>query len=413
MLDVRSALRTGNGVVQNVSVQPPQDSDPLWTVAVRLDRPELAHRRGLDSTDYPLDLVGACGGERADAMVRAAGEAVERFSLVGPGGLVLAGPETDRRPDWQQALDSTVGSTDMPHYAGRRLIDGSAIAVPAALVDYPYSDDDTFEATPSGAAAGSGCRGALRAALLELIERDAVMVGWSRQLELTGVPVQELIDAPPSEPGTRRQDSIPGALTHLLARCEHLGLAYRFGRIPSAVAGVNTVVCVVMDPGRDGLSSAGCKASGDGLLAVLGALREALQIRTLLSGIREHYADDELPTVVDSDLTRARYLATAAGSGALWAWALRFVPQEWSAQRIPTDELSVDSLIAGLAADGADPLMVDLTPRLPVAVRNGGWTAVKAIAPGYQGLRMDDGRSDGWVPARLNGPVSPLPHPLV
>lgn len=412
MLDVRSALRAGNGVVQNVSIQPPQDTDPLWTVAVRLDRPELAHDRGFVASDYPLDLVGACGGERGDAMVRAAGEAVERFSLVGPGGLPLAGPDDDRHPDWQQVLEHGPG-VEMPHYAGRRLIDGSPIAVPAALVDYPYPDDDTFEATPSGAAAGHGCRGALRAALLELIERDAVMVGWSRQLELSGVPVQDVIGSLKSERGERRPDGITAALVHLLKQCELLGLAYRFGRVPSTVSGVDTVVCVVMDPRRDGLTSAGCKASADGVLAMLGSLREALQIRTLLSGIREHYAGDDLPAVVDGDLTRARYLATAAGSGALWAWALRFVPQDWSPQRVPTDDLSVDSLIAGLAADGADPIMVDLTPRLPAAVRAGGWTAVKAVTPGYQGLRMDDRRSDGWVSARLGGPVSPLPHPLV
>jgi ribosomal protein S12 methylthiotransferase accessory factor len=86
---------------------------------------------------------------------------------------------------------------------------------------------------------------------------------------------------------------------------------------------------------------------------------------------------------------------------------------------VPTEEL-----VRAMVADGADPLIVDLTHRLPLGVRKSGWAAVKAVPVGYQQLRIDDTRTDTWNTARLASaetrtgltagpaPTGVRPHPL-
>ncbi|MFF4228970.1 hypothetical protein [Streptomyces sp. NPDC001820] len=56
---------------------------------------------------------------------------------------------------------------------------------------------------------------------------------------------------------------------------------------------------------------------------------------------------------------------------------------------------------ATLLVDGADPLAIDLTGRLPVALREMGWAAVKVVPVGYQQLRMTESYGFSWNTERL------------
>ena len=86
------------------------------------------------------------------------------------------------------ALGSPAASIDeLRWYPGRRLSSGEQVCVPAALVDDPVDPADNpgwFDSGPSGAAAGPDLEQATARALLEIIERDAIMVAWERDLRL-------------------------------------------------------------------------------------------------------------------------------------------------------------------------------------------------------------------------------------
>ncbi|WP_278259909.1 YcaO-like family protein [Nocardioides convexus] len=79
-------------------------------------------------------------------------------------------------------------------YAGTRVRDGARLLVPAGLVDYPAeSEGPAFDPGPSGTASGIGHERALRSALLETIERDAVIVSWTRRRRTRAVDVDGLL----------------------------------------------------------------------------------------------------------------------------------------------------------------------------------------------------------------------------
>src|SRR4051794_15678028 len=170
MLDVWSTLQPEAGLARQIFTSAPDgDLSPMWTIAVDIGRE--------DGAGFALDLVGGAGVRRGDAFVRAAGEAVERYALIPRTTLPDAegAPEIERGILWR-------GEHAEGWYAGRRLVDGTTVRVPAPVVDYPLAEGDgRYDPTPSGAAAGSTYDAAVTAALRELVEREVSVVAWARQ----------------------------------------------------------------------------------------------------------------------------------------------------------------------------------------------------------------------------------------
>jgi ribosomal protein S12 methylthiotransferase accessory factor len=411
VIDVLATLDPASGLTASYRIRPPDHNvQPLWTVAVELagSVPGDAPRAGNGS--YPLHLVGACGTYRRDTLIRAAGEAVERFALIPTSQdcRSVRCRATDINGSGLSFVEAGLGAAaaldvEISWYRGESLTTGEQVLVPAALVDHPADKRDAkfFDPSPSGAASGAGTTKATMAALLELVERDAVMVAWATQARIMAVDPAVFVTAGMAAP----------ELDVLLQRCGRGGLRPVFGRITSAVPGIHTLLCVLDDSG--GTVTAGAKASGNPVAAAVGALREALQLRGLVWGIRQHYGAG-LPEVaadeVEDDLTRALHLSGAGAAKALRDWATDFIPKPWAP--VPT-EIELPDLVTGLAADGAPPIVVDLTTRLPPALCDMGWAAVRALAPGYQPLRMNENAPFGWLTHRLGRDPARLPHPLV
>ncbi|GAP49686.1 YcaO-like family protein [Streptomyces azureus] len=420
MIDVLATLAPEAQLTRGWQLHPPGTGEPQWRGLVHLAGQQGEPVSGGPSQPISHEVVGAYGVNRADVLVRATGEAVERFALQPLPGEGRRGPSTALDGDVLGFHEAGLGAEDCvgqvrTWYPARRLLDGHRMWVPAGLVDHPPrpEDSDGFDPTPSGAAAGAGPGMALRSALLEVIERDALTVAWVRALTLRRIDPEVSIAAAPGSPSWRRFGS---ALRHARAG----GWEPVLAEVPTAVDGVTCVVGILL--GDQG-AAVGCNASTDPGQSLAGALQEALQVMSCLRLVGPRYADEPVPGIVTEDMDRARWFASAEGRETVRRWCDGFEPGS-AALRLTPGQPSTEEILAGLHAQGARPLAVDLSHRLPPAVRAMGWAVVKVIPAGLQPLRIDERCSFGWNRFRLETAEartglrarsghSPHPHPLI
>jgi ribosomal protein S12 methylthiotransferase accessory factor len=428
-VDVVSTLNPVSGLVGGWCSLPPQPpQEPMWRVMVDLGGAPVP-RSGPEG--YPFALVGAYGFVRAEALVRGAGEAVERAALRPTeaqlrAGSLLAG-DAPGLTGWITTSPAglttpTAFGEPMTWYPGRRLDDDRPVLVPAPLVDWWGGAEPAgiapprfFDPSPSGAASGASPEQAARSALLEIIERDAVLTAWAVRLAAVRVDPQAVLDAAP--PSVHRS-----ALRNLLAAAQHTGVRPVFGRLPTGVPGVECVVCAIAEHGTDrSFGAVGAKASEDLVRNLLGSLQESLQIRALLTTLQQDLPRPAAATVVANDVDRAWLWTTPRAVEALEAWTERFRDRPWHPHEVRP--LSLGEIVAAVRADGGEPVVVQLTGRLPPAIVSAGWSAVKVVCPGYQALRMDERLDFTWCSDRVAataartglgaGVPDDIPHPLI
>ncbi|WP_394621496.1 YcaO-like family protein [Lentzea sp. JNUCC 0626] len=399
MFDLIKTLDPVHGLTRGWQMRPPTAGQPMWSVAV--DIGGLA-ARGASAGDYPLHLVGAYGTSRTDTMARAAGEAVERFALIpgeqGPRAITATAASLGAA-----ALDHVAAGLGAPvtapmrWYEGTWLHSGAPVWVPAGLVDYPV-DTTSFDPSPSGAAAGPDFEFAVRGALLELVERDAMGVAWAAGAFASEIDLGAELAAAPRTGEWRR-----------LATLHSKGLPVRLVRVP-VLPGLHCVLSTVVD---GTMAACGAKAHEEWDRALLIALQESLQVHEMLTVLRDQWGAVEAPEVVRDDIDRARLWLTAGAVGELER-RLVGLPREPPGSA-SFARRSVTDLVEAVRADGGEPLVVDLSRRLPEAHRAMGWHAVKVVVPGYQPLRMDERHPFGWRQDRIEaaGPLSRFPHPLI
>ncbi|WP_435749235.1 YcaO-like family protein [Microbacterium sp. PMB16] len=420
MTPALQTLAVESGLAREFAVVAPDGARAaLWKVLVDI---------GLgDGSDYPLAHVGAYDLGRRRALERGAGEAVERFALAREappevrGTLGMLRAEADTEVWWPRwVCADAFRAVTLGWYRAIRMADSQPVLVPAHAVD----DDGgrrhrsagtaaaLFDPSPSGAAAGLDADSAARAALLEVIERDAVLCAWG-----TGIGVG------PFEPAGADPD-----IARLASEAERVGLRPVFGTISGVAAGVHVICCAIVDRSAHGaLVSFGSKAAESVGAAARGALQEALQIHELLDNLRTRVPrpaafDRPDPALVVDDVARAWWWTTDAAADSMedWiaAWSCTSRPSK-AAAGAPT----VERLVAEVTRDGGSPILVDLTARLPRPIRALGWHAVKVVCPGYQQLRLDESLDATWDRTRLTAwghrhgapprALSTLPHPLI
>ncbi|MFB7931418.1 YcaO-like family protein [Streptomyces sp. NPDC056039] len=445
MIDIPATLAPASGIALRYAVTPPHDGDPLWSSAVELPpvegftgtvgsagsgtsagAPGPAGSAGSATAgpgavllDLPLSsrFAGASGTSRVDALLRGAGEAVERRALH-PSAAYPARTGTAAGLDGTTLYAYHPGhalshpdaeAAGLSWYEARALDSDTPVLVPADLVDWPARRADLFDPSPSGAAAGASHETALAAAMTEVTERDALTVAWDRQLRLpTYTPS-------PADTGLRA----------VWERARAAGLTPVLARIPTAVPGLWCMTACLIDPeGPGALATVGMKASTRPAEAAAKAFQEAWQVRAALRALRAQGEMGHLgPIVTEHD--RLSHMLTRPAYEAVRDWVAGFQEPGTLPAPPPARDLGAEEIRRALTADGAGLLAVDLTPRLPQAVAAMGWHVVKVLAPGYQNLRMDE--THGWsrhlprlasaaertgCPARLDDPREAAPHPL-
>lgn len=437
MLDLTAVLDRGNGVVSaSNAIMVGEAPARFWSVGALID---CSHND--DGSEHPLPTcqTGACSSSRTQATVRTVGEAVERLALhprsslngdalcsgAGAGIPPMRARFDDVRDRslhyFQDSLSLGADPQDreLHWHTGRRLGTGEEILIPVGLIDYPLSPAESrgFDPGPSGAAAGTSFTSALKSALLEVIERDSIIVAWAKQLRLGAIDPVQLIEYAPREQHW-------SMLRTTLKKAAAGGLEPIAAEVPTSVQGV---VCVV-GGFRTELDGApficlGAKASDHLGKALLGACEESLQLWFGLASGRLTSGASAPPPVVTTDLERVGFLASCEGRAAVADWLSDPLPHT---REPSTGDLDVRDLLDQLRDDGLDPIAVDLSDRLPPMLEQHGWHVVKVIPAGYQPLRIDESTHFGWnvdrlesaarrtgSPSRLAASdLSPYPHPL-
>ena len=436
MIDAVATLDPANGLARAVHLAPRTGAEDFWLVAVDIGLSEL---RPAGPASFALDCVGATGWRRGDAILRAAGEAVERRALVPQSGddsvIKGVGPSDAARVRLSGDIGRASEAFDRRAVACRPAVElrpgddgavtASPVLLPVAAADDPVPPGDVHDvdSTPSGAAAGYSWEYAAMRALLESVERDAVQVAWTSGAVAHRV---SLADAAALAASRRHPDA-----ARLAAHIRGTDAApTEVVLLATDVPGVVCAVGVMVDR-LDGvpLVAAGCSAAWSATDAILGAGREVLQIRNLLAGFGSTCEPLPRGAVVCDEPARARYCRSPEAARAAVEWLSRCEPLDAEdalgtttgaplPSADPADRLR--HIVAALDGHGLRPVVCDLSDRIPGPVRRLGWHAVRAVVLGHQVLRMDEGKQFTWAPGRLaragTDPVhagAAPPHPLI
>jgi ribosomal protein S12 methylthiotransferase accessory factor len=398
------------------------DKSGLWTVAVDIGLGQF--RSSIDGVG--VSLVGAAGFARSDALLRGAGEAVERFALIptnrqdnqnvdgtNPARVKLEGTTTGRA-----AFE--VDYVSLCCVPARRVGGTTDVLIPNGLVDDPLLGSNLmlFDPSPSGAAAGGSFEDAALASLLESIERDAVQCAWSLRPRLNRIDTHLAMEL-------LRSGQREGRL--LAESLQEEEDVIQFVVIPTGILGLTAVIALVFDRRVNGPVAAGCSVSTVLSDALARAGREAIQVLMLLQNLQKTGVwseKDQIEELATDEMARAKFWASTSASQAAKAWldGLDPLAETDPILRCVSSRPGLYEINEALLEEGLDPLICDLTERLPKVIREAGWFAAKAIVLGHQPLRMNEIHSFSWCHPRLetwaqrwgcsSGPSS-VSHPFI
>lgn len=408
-VDPVRTLHPALGLVSEASVYVPNEMG-LWRTVGQLSN-------GAPGTRI-ASAVGAFDVTRRASLTRGAGEAVERFALVPVPAdseyLLARTGSADTKIDFVSTGLGHVPALacDLPWYRATDLLTGKPTLVPAPVVDYSpgrretNSWDGLFDPSPNGAASGPSEAFAQTSAIAEVMERDAFLAAWRHK-----IPLQKF-DAK-SMPVAVRQTAESRGLSLLLVAARAAGVEPTLAFVPNNGSPLLTAVCIITEEkGPVCYGAVGLKAASDPVRALRGALQEGLQIRELFL-TRAQSADPasasrvsnaSVATVTDDD-SRARFWTTAPAIAELRQWVGSFRPTNFPGKQPEPD---VDALVKHLAGRNVRSHWVNLTHRLPAAIRELGWVAGKAVCPGAIPLTMDETKELFVMPG-----CSSTPHPLI
>ncbi|GIJ47614.1 hypothetical protein Val02_45000 [Virgisporangium aliadipatigenens] len=373
---------------------PPGEIGPLWTV------------------DGVGDVLPAL------AVARAAGGLVERAALE-PGAAIPRVPADDPARVWVGAFDAarahpSIDFTAVDCVPGRSMrADGSwvDVLVPAAVIDHAASARARVDlASPvrvrvdpgrSGAASGRSFAAAAAGALLESVERDAAQAAWVLRPRLPALDPAAVPE--PSADWPTDPDDPDRAAERLLADVlRDLDAVVRTVLVPTDLPGVTVAVTLAVEGARGGAVGAGSAAGWNARRAVRESAREAVEVLLTRRGLAGSDASAAPPRITCAG-SRARYWASEAGvrTARRWLADCAVTLRAPRPVRLGAADPTLQGLLAGIFAAGVDPVLCDLTARLPDEVRLRGWHAVRAVPLGHQILRVDETLPYTWARGRL------------
>ncbi|MEZ4450580.1 MAG: YcaO-like family protein [Nannocystaceae bacterium] len=359
----------------------------------------LAHAAPCDTSPITgmraANRGAACSVSADRAIVRACGESVERYcsAIYDPRELRLApaaaitragdrlvevdalypfGDETRALPGFPYG--HVLEDTPIRWALGRSQRTGEAVWLPASCVYVPYLFDRAVEPwthmpISTGLAAGRSIEGCITKGIYEIIERDALMIGWLARL------TRPLIDPESCRGRAADVDRLLDGAAITGARW-HLSLLTLDLDVP-------VIGAALIDPGDPPLTSFGIAADDDPVHALRLALEEAALTRTLVN--RSPEILDHPGEVHDNYDTLRGHLLAHATSSALRE-RLRFMTDD--GPRVAFESLfrPRPPLAERLAAAGLEAIWIDVTTD---DVAQCGFRVVRTVIPTAQPLDND------------------------
>jgi ribosomal protein S12 methylthiotransferase accessory factor len=419
------------GIVKELKLFIPDPSEPSQP---RVVQSILANHRYKSKDEHLKSGASGKGLTINDAQEGALGEAVERYSSLfwypeeityarrselsgrslDPNRLVLYRPEQYVNVPYRPYTeDATLGWARC-----HSLTNGEMIFVPALAIFLGYSagspEESIFGPTSNGLATGDSLHNAVFSAALEIIERDAFLVGWNHQLA-----IERWDPLTHPDPEFRK----------LLEVYRRRGVELELFQMPTDTD-VGVFFALGVTENREELPTAvvGLGAHPNPVIAArkafleVGQIRLALRRRLRSSEVRQKMNElFQSPSLVkeleDHDLLYAH-------PGALCKFDfLRKMPITQSAWSVNFPERDLHWLTEHLAGLGHELIYFDLTPH---DMRRLGLYTARAIIPdfqpidfGYHQLRLGGERLH-QLPYKLGrrekpaspGTLNPDPHPI-
>lgn len=384
------------GLVKSFLNNPPYYDEPkLFGMAAILNLP--AHIKSYADEVAPDLALGYSGGASLDkerALWKVAGEAIERYALLLQDSKTTISDFDSLKVDALNPNAIAAGihqsiserrSSVVSWIDGFRISDGKSHLIPTQLIAVPhiFSDSETVWRAPitTGAATASCTEEALYIGLCEVIERDAFMVAWLRQIELTRLEIEECATDEP----------IQKLLFKTIKSASRYKLKPEFYLLPTGLA-ISGVLCVLWDETKIAPPlTIGTKASWNIYTAALGALEESLQGRPWL---RRLYDD----TSISKDVDHNDPLYTLTKRAVLWLspkavttikqWlscSSKFSSIDGIANQNPP---TLQELVVSMEKQGANVYGVDLCSFIPNEIRSFGLSVAKVVVPEYQPLYL-------------------------
>jgi ribosomal protein S12 methylthiotransferase accessory factor len=374
------------GVIPAIFVDEPLNDAGVLPVVVTAAPPRVV---GEDGSLRRLPAGWGKGLTVDDAILSAVGEAVERYSaslpdperivwkrpdqLAGdrldPRELALYGDAQYARPGFPYArFDPDV---QHPWVRGRLLESGAGVWVPAVLVYLSLTlcaEHLICQGTSNGLAASTDEDDAALRAVLELVERDALMTAW---LTRTG-GIRIAIDG-----------SLDSALRGVLDGLEHAGVEVELYVLPTSVCGT-TAICLALGDGVAMPAVAiGVAADLDASRAVRGAILELGQTTPYL---RRLMRTGEVPIPRDAEAVRqmldhAAFYFPAERASAFDALRAASETVPLAAVAEAAAERSLRACASSLAVAGVRVAVVDVTSP---DVATSPFRVVRAVSPDLQ-----------------------------
>jgi ribosomal protein S12 methylthiotransferase accessory factor len=314
----------------------------------------------------------ACSTTPERAIVRACGESIERYcsAFFDPLGLRLASEDELRASgerfisvrdvypfaDWQYEREGfpyeRVAKRRLRWVPGTSAFTSEEVWLPASCVYVPYLYDaavEPFTHMPisTGLAAGPTLDACIEKGILEILERDALMLVWYGRIAVPRIDV----------------DSCRGrsaAIDQLLAAQRPGGPTWHFSVLTLDID-VPVIGATLIDPGPRPLTSFGISADRDPERALLLALEEAALTRVLLH--RSEELKDPAYVRETYDTLRGHLLAHA--SSAALRERLRFMTDDGPLitleEFVARERAKTTTVTERMRAHGHEPIWADVT----------------------------------------------------
>jgi ribosomal protein S12 methylthiotransferase accessory factor len=389
------------GVIPWISLKQPLGTGPDLPFVATAAPP---HHLDVDGRPRALPIGWGKGATRAEAIMSAVAEAVERYAPSLPEGdrLVwarpadLAGdvldprefplyePESYARPGFEFAAFDR--RTDHPWVRGTWLGTDKPVWVPAVLTYLAMTllpEHLICQGTSNGLAAGADAESATVRAVLELIERDAMMAAW-----LTGAKGR-FVDL---------DDTLDSDLAAIVEALRTQGVTVEVYLLPTSMYGVTAAALALGDGKRRPGVTLGLGADRSPRAAIRAALLELAQTASHLAGLMRERPVPKGPEEVREMLDHAAYyfpLDRVAAFDRLRCGGTSRLRD----LREPVAESSVTDLAHVLGSAKVRVAVVDVTS---ADVAMGPFRVVRAVSPDLQPISYGHG-NDRSVVARLRG----------